>query len=383
MMIYQLSILFCLLVFFVIVLLNLKDFKKLPSRATSVSPLVSVLVPARNEDNTIARCIESLLIQDYGNFEIIVLNDGSTDRTAEVLQSIVSSVQGAALRVIDGTTLPDGWHGKAWACQQLGAEARGELLLFTDADTVHAPDSVRRAVAALDESRADMLSLTPYQETKSFWERLIIPVMYVIVFCYLPLRMVREHASEAFCFANGQFIMMQRKMYDLINGHSAVRRNIVEDVWLCKAVKRAGGSVAVYNGTDTVRCRMYRTLSEIWQGFSKNLFAGLGYNTIGLFSLIVMTALFYIVPYIFVFRALLLQDYSFFVFWLPCLQIALAMLMRLFIAVRFRQPLSGALLHGLSQLMLIALAANSFYLVRFGGGARWKGRQYDFSDHQS
>ncbi len=383
MMLYQLSILCCLLVFFAIVLLNLKDLKKLPPVVSGLSPLVSVLVPARNEELTIGPCIRSLLAQDYGNFEIIVLDDGSTDRTAGELQSLAQSDHGSLLCILDGKELPDGWHGKAWACEQLGAEARGEMLLFTDADTVHAADSVRRAVAAMAASGADMLSLTPYQETGSFWERLIIPVMYFILLCYLPLRMVRKHSSGAFCFANGQFIMLRRSMYDRIDGHRAVRRNLVEDVWLCKAVKNAGGTVAVYNGTDTVSCRMYRNVHEIWQGFSKNLFAGLGYNTAGLFALIAMTAVFYLVPYLFVFRALLLQDYSPALFLLPCLQIVLAILIRLLIAVKLNQPFTGALLHGLSQMMLIALALNSFYLVRFGGGARWKGRRYDFSEPSS
>ncbi len=381
MLLYQLSVLGALLLFLGILLWNLFELAPLPRRRSKGGrePMVSILVPARNEERSIEACILSLLAQEYERFEVIVLDDGSTDRTGDILRSLARSRHGGRLRILGGKPLPEGWHGKAWACQQLGEAAGGDMLLFTDADTRHAPDSVSRAVLALQEEGAGMLSLTPRQETVTFGEKLVVPLVYFILLCYLPLRFVRTRPEPPFCFANGQFILFTRESYERIGGHAAVRSDIVEDVWLCKAVKRRGGRVVSRDGTGTVSCRMYRSFSEVWEGFTKNLFAGLGYNSIGLFVLMLMTALVYIVPYGFALGAFFHGDFSPAGFWLPLVQIGIALFCRVLIALRFRQPLPEALLHVLSQIVVLFLAARSFSLVVFGGGVRWKGRRYDFS----
>ena len=380
MLFYQLIILFCLLAFLGILLWNMKELPSLPRQLpTDISPFVSVLVPVRNEEKSIECCITSLLQQDYDNYELVVLNDGSTDRTGEILEKLLHSDDRPLLRIIDGKPLPPGWHGKAWACNQLGEEARGDFLLFTDADTFHTPDSLSRSVAAMQESGADLLSMTPRQEMQSFWEKLVVPLIYFILLCYLPLKLVYASAAPSLCFANGQFLMFRRKMYKEISGHSSVRTNLVEDVGLCKAVKRQAGKVLSYNGMETVSCRMYRSFAEVWQGFSKNLFAGLGYSTPLLFVLMSITVLVYIAPYGFIIGSVMQADFSPVYFWLPLLQILVALTSRLLIAGRFHQPLSGAFLHVFSQIALLGIAVNSFYLVTFGKGSQWKGRRYNFS----
>ena len=378
MLFYQIAILLSLLVFLGILLRNLIDLPGLPEHSPDRGVLVSVLVPARNEALNIERCVRSLLRQEYAPFELIVLDDGSTDATPELLSTLVRE-SGGLMRVVQGEPLPDGWHGKSWACSQLGQQAKGELLLFTDADTMHEPDALRRTVAAIQASGADMLSLMPHQELASFWEKLVVPLIHVILMCYLPLRLVRRSRRAAFCFANGQYILFRRKFYDRINGHSAVRDAIVEDVWLCKSVKKAGGSVVAFNGTDVVNCRMYRNFREIWEGFSKNLFAALGYSTPGLFVLIMLIAALYIAPCVFFFHSLFAGEFTVSLFWLPLSQIAVAFLCRLLIALIFRQSLGMAFLHVFSQVVLLAIAANSFYCIKFGKGASWKGRNYNFS----
>lgn len=380
MILYQLSVLFCLLLFLGILLWNLGELQALlPGEGTGDGPMVSVLVPVRNEEHTVERCVRSLLDQDYGNYEVIVLDDGSHDRTPEILESLLQSPRAERLRVLGGKPLPDGWHGKAWACHQLGLAARGRVLLFTDADTRHEPGSLSASVEALLRADADMLSLTPRQETVTFGERLVVPLMYFILLCYLPLRFVRTRPEPSLCFANGQFILFTREGYERIGGHEAVRSDIVEDVWLCKAVKRNGGRVVSYDGSRIVHCRMYRSFSEVWNGFSKNLFAGLGYNAPGLFALMLMTALLYVAPYGFLFDAALDADFSAGRFWLPAAQIGIALGCRMLVAARFRQPFPETLLHAVSQIVLLLLAFRSFTLVAFGGGVRWKGRRYDFS----
>jgi chlorobactene glucosyltransferase len=383
MILYQLFVLGSLLVFLGIVLKNLSVLSRLPAVPDSagIQPSVSLLVPARNEELNIERCVRSLLAQRYPDFEVIVLDDHSTDGTHMVLNELVSSASDARLRIIDGRELPAGWHGKSWACQQLGEQAIGELLLFTDADTCHQPDALSRAVEAVHRSGADMLSLTPAQEAETFWEKLIIPLVYHILFSYLPLEMVWKSRYPAFCYAIGQFILFRRDTYVKIGGHRSVSDNLVEDVWLCKAVKRAGGNVVVYNGSDVVHCRMYRGFGEVWKGFSKNLYAGLGNSIPGLLVLMALVVMLYLAPWGFFLLALLCDDQTPAGFWIPGLQIAVALLIRVLIALKFRQTLWSALMHGFSQVVLLAIAFNSFRVTVFGKGPEWKGRNYSFLKH--
>ncbi|NTU67655.1 MAG: glycosyltransferase [Chlorobiaceae bacterium] len=380
MVIYQIFILGCLLVFLGIILRNLVDLPDLPPGAGCVTsgPRVSLLVPARDEESNIGGCVASLLAQDYQDFEVIVLDDHSTDETWRELERLAAGPGGQKLCFIKGAPLPDGWHGKAWACQQLSANCTGELLLFTDADTRHRPDALRRAVAAMSASRADMLSLTPFQELGSFWEGLVVPLVYHILFSYLPIGLVSGCGSPAFCYAIGQFILFRREAYLTIGGHRSVCSNIVEDVWLCKKMKGAGGRVVAYNGTDAVNCRMYRGLGDIWSGFSKNLFAGLGENVPGLFALMAMVAMLYLAPWGFAAAALLRGEITVAGLWLPAAQILVAVCSRIIVSLKFRQPLWPGLLHAASQVVLILIAFNSFRQGVFGSGPVWKGRSYRF-----
>lgn len=375
---YQIIVLASLLLFFGILLRNRLDLRPMPDHPIDDPPFVSVLVPARNEERSIERCVRSLLAQEYPRFEVIVLDDGSEDATGAILQRLAGS-SGGLLRTLQGAPLAEGWHGKSWACQQLGLQASGELLLFTDADTFHRPDTLRRAVAALREGKGDMLSLTPHQELGTLAERIVVPMVYVVLLCYLPLRLVSASPLPAFCFANGQFILFRKESWQRIGGHEAVRRSLVEDVWLCMAVKRSGGRVVACNGDDAVACRMYQGLGEVWEGFSKNLFAGLGNSSIALFLFVLLSVAFYVVPPFFLFAALLSGSFTPELFWLPALQVGVALTSRFLIARLYRQPLADILMAPLSHLMLAAIGLNSFRLQKWGGGARWKGRRYIFS----
>jgi len=377
MLIYQLAVLISLLVFFLILLKNLFDFKSLPKIQPKSFPKVSILVPARNEEKNIGQCIKSLLNQNYPNFEVLVLNDHSEDRTGDILQALKQ--ENSNLKVLLGHELPEGWLGKCWACHQLSENASGELLLFTDADTIHTSESLVRSVSALQSNHADLITLIPFQQLKSFWERVIVPLIHFSVLCYLPIKNVWNKKNLAFVFANGQFMLFTKEIYKKIGGHESVKNALVEDVWLCKAVKKAGGKPMPFRGVEEMSCRMYHNLNDAYEGFSKNLFPGLGYSLIGITIICILSFLFYIAPIGFIVYALIFNQITLALFFLPLFHLILAVLLRLIIALWFKLSIFESLLHALSMLMFILIAINSVRWIKFGKGALWKGRRYNFS----
>ncbi len=239
--------------------------------APSRWPKVSVLVPARDEEAHIARCVRSLLAQDYSDFEVLVLDDQSSDETGPILARMASSE--GRLRVLSGQPLPPGWLGKNWACHQLAAQASGELLYFTDADTIHQPQALRAAVAVMEEERADLLTGFPRQVVRTWGERLIVPFFSWACYCFLPLSLAYRLRAPALSCAIGQLLVFRRSAYQAIGGHSAIRASIVEDLQLAKRIKAAGHRWRMFDATRLVSCRMYRSGSEARAGLSKNLFA--------------------------------------------------------------------------------------------------------------
>lgn len=225
---------------------------------------VSVIVPARNEEDCLGLCLASLSNQSGISFEIIVVNDHSTDGTREVAE------QYARARVIDANELPAGWVGKNHAVYCGAKVAQGKWLLFTDADTVHRHGSLRHAVHEAQEYRADLLSYSPKQEVHSFWERILMPVVFAELQRQYPPKKVSSSKSMV-AAANGQYLMISRETYDAIGGHEAVKDKILEDVELAKLVKQSGRRIRFRYGRDAVKTRMYRTLAAIWEGWTKNL----------------------------------------------------------------------------------------------------------------
>ena len=229
-----------------------------------VTRIVSVLVPARNEEANLAACLESLVGQNGIAFEIVVIDDHSTDRTAEIARSFPN------VTLVTADPLPRGWCGKQHALYCGMRRARGEWLLFTDADTVHRPGSLARALGEAVEFRAALLSYSPEQEVRTVWERAIMPVVFAeLARTYRPSE-VCDPASPA-AAANGQYLLIRREMYDEIGGHSAVRGTLLEDVAMAKAVKLAGGRLRFRFGGDAVSTRMYRNFGALWEGWTKNL----------------------------------------------------------------------------------------------------------------
>jgi glycosyltransferase involved in cell wall biosynthesis len=228
------------------------------------APLVSVIVPARNEESSLGACLESLVAQEGIAFEIIVVDDSSTDRTRAIAESF------PGVRVIEPGPLPEGWTGKNNAVTAGVREARGEWLLFTDADTVHKPGSLAKAMAEAQKQRADLLSYSPEQEVHSFWERAVMPVIFAeLARKYPPSRM--SDPATKLAAANGQYLLISRAAYDAVGGHAAVADSLLEDVALAKKFKVAGYKIIFRYGGDAVRTRMYRSFRQLREGWTKNL----------------------------------------------------------------------------------------------------------------
>ncbi len=236
------------------------------------APLISICVPARNEENNIRKCVESALAQDYHNLEIIVLDDRSTDATPSVLKEIAA--RHSRLRVIRGVELLSGWAGKPHALYQAAQSARGEWLCFVDADTTLAPQALSSCYAKALDTQADLFTTMNEQILGSFWEKTVMPlVMTALSVGFSPRKVNDPNSRDA--IANGQFILIKRKIYDAIGGHEKVKDQIVEDKAIAEQVKWNGHRLIVADGSRLISTRMYTSLPTMWEGWTKNIYLGL------------------------------------------------------------------------------------------------------------
>ncbi len=236
-------------------------------------PLVTVIVPARNEAHNIARCVTSILATSYPNLELVVVDDLSTDGTADVAHR--ASEGDPRVRVVRNSPLPEGWFGKQWACATGARLARGEILQFTDADTVHGPDLVTRSINAMRSTEADLFSVAGRQELIGFWEKVVQPQIFMILAMrYGGTESVNESTRVSNKIANGQCIFVTRASYDAIGGHGSVRASVAEDLLLAQRFFAARKRVVLMLGLEQLSTRMYGSLGEIISGWRKNVFAG-------------------------------------------------------------------------------------------------------------
>jgi chlorobactene glucosyltransferase len=237
------------------------------------APPLTVIIPARNEAANIARCVASLVRSEYPALEIIVVDDHSADDTSRV--AVDAGAGDARLRVVHAPDLPPGWLGKQWACAHGVSLAHGRVLCFTDADTVHAPDLHARSVRALLDRRADVLSVAGMQELGTFWERLVQPQIFALLFARYGGTEIVSHATKPEdVIANGQYMLFQRTAYDALGGHASVRGKVAEDLALAMRAKGQGMRVHFIRGLEQLSTRMYSSLGALIRGWMKNVYAG-------------------------------------------------------------------------------------------------------------
>lgn len=253
---------------------RLRSAQGLPAQGLPATlPLVSVLIPARNEVLRIGRCLDGVLAQQYPNYEAIVVDDGSTDGTDVLLAR--AAAHDSRLRVLAGRPLPPGWAGKPNACQQAAEAASGEWLLFLDADTAAAPTLLGATLAHAQRQQLAMLSVFPLLELGSFWERVIMPPFLGVIMAVFPIeRLNNPDLPAEQALANGQCILVRRDAYLAMGGHGTVRDAVLEDVHLAQAMRRSGQRVGVAVGLRHLQVRMYTSLAEIVEGLTKNAVAG-------------------------------------------------------------------------------------------------------------
>ena len=353
---------------------NVYVFRRLADFADehAPTPIVSVLVPARNEERSLGACLDSLVRQQYDTYEIIVLDDGSTDRTARIAHSFMG--RHPSVRIVQGRPLPPGWFGKAFACDQLATLARGEILLFTDADTVHAPWMIRAVVGAVAVG-ADVVTAFPEQEIGSWSEALTVPFIFFTIWAMLPIGRVWSDPSPRVVAANGQVLAFTRAAYVQIGGHRVVRRSVLDDMDLARRAKRAGLRVRLADGVGTVRTRMYRSVPEVWQGFSKNAYALTGASPAVAVGFAALLIALYLLPSVLLILSLIVGQHGWTWRTLPIVLIFLMIAQSGIVARRMRRPFWQPVVQPLGVLCFLTILANSLRWHAHGATV-WKGRRY-------
>ncbi len=365
-------------------LLNLAVYRRPVSRSEFDGEKVSVLIPARNEAGRIAPLLHSLARQNHPNFEVIVLDDHSTDGTRErVEREAAACGLTARLQIAGGAPLPEGWTGKGWACHQLAGLASGAWLLFTDADTEHEPDALSAAMGLAQVTGAGLLSAWPQQITRTWAEILVVPLIPFLILGFLPMwqlwlaqrspwfaALLPKSLLQALGAANGQFMLFRRETYGACGGHAAVCGHLVEDVALGRRVAglaREGHRLVNCDGSRIVRCRMYTSFTEVWEGFTKNLRAGFDQAS-GIF---VASLVFQLVVCVLPFALLGAAESR----WPAGLAVAGLVGMRSLLAWRLRTAWASVWLHPVGYLLALAIALNSWRRTA-RDGVTWKGRIY-------
>lgn len=335
---------------------------------------VSVLVPARDEAAAIERCIRSVFRARGAIGEVVVYDDRSTDATPEILERLADEFP--KLRVLEGEPLPDGWVGKPRACHRLAEAAEGEVLVYLDADTTLEPEGLERLVSLLEQGpagRSDLATAVPRQICASWSEALVVPLLHLTYTSWLPMSLVWRTSDPRFLAANGQVMAIRRDALEEVGGFEAVRADVVDDMALGRAFKRAGHTVVFADGARIATCRMYESWREIWEGFSKNLYEGIGENPWTLALVVCLYAGAFVAPWVAAPVGWALGATT--VAAAAGVGVACNLALRSALALRFRHPASSVLLHPVGVGALFAIAVNSFLWHR-RGEVRWAGRVY-------
>jgi len=330
----------------------------------SSRPVTSLLVPARNEEANLRTLLPALLRLEYPRLEILVLDDGSEDGTAAVVQEH-AAMRGARLRLLEGRPPPPGWMGKSWACHQLAAAASGEVLVFCDADVVPLPAALDRTIAAMQSTLAGAATVIPRHRLEGWMESAVVPlVVQLPVLALLPMALVHRVRAPSLSMANGQWLAFTRAAYADCGGHAAVRDTVLEDVALARRVKAAGHRLLPLVSHSLVSVRMYRDSAALWEGFGKNVYSLAGGRPATFVAALAVFGLVAVYPWL---GAVLGVRGA-------LVPLALLAVVRACGVLLFRHGIRSALLHPAGSMVLTAIALKSYVGTR-RGTMEWKGRR--------
>ncbi|MBT8392251.1 MAG: glycosyltransferase [Ignavibacteriaceae bacterium] len=327
-------------------------------------PLVSILVPARNEEQNIANCISDVYNQTYQNYELIILDDESEDRTASIIKNKISDFGiSQKTNLISGKPIPKNWIGKNWACHQLSLEANGKYLVFMDADVRQSSHVIESCLKLIDKHQIQLLTCFPTQIIESFGEWLIVPLMNFLLLTFLPLIKVYSSEKKSFVAANGQLLLIERNTYDKIGGHREVASKVVEDMEIARNVKKFGFKMMTYLGENSISCRMYTGFRQGVIGFTKNFYSGFNLPPVvfALFLVFLLSSFF--LPFLMIFVN------SKFI-WV----VLIIIIGRISTSLSSKQNLLiNVLIHPVQIILMIAIGISSVYKTS-KKTLKWKGR---------
>jgi len=358
------ALLLPLLITVFVVIYNYFTATKLEFQKSEIKkfPKVSILIPARNEEENIEACIKSAAAQSYNNFEIIILDDNSTDKTNEIAKKYIRE----NINLINGEKLHAGWLGKNWACRQLAKNSNGDLLLFIDADVVMHKNTVETVINLFTENKVHMLSVFPKQINNSFGTELIVPLLNWLLLSFLPLRKVLNSSRESFAAAIGQFILIDKQAYEKIGGHDFVKNKVVEDLEIARELKRNNFKIMTVLGSNFIHCKMYEDFKSAVNGFSKNFYLGFNIKPLTFSFLLTFIITIFLLPYFLVFF-----DERYFV------NIILLIIGRYFVAeLSGQKKIINILLHPFQMFFLFIIGLNSLLLTE-NNKIEWKKRKIE------
>jgi len=347
-------------VFLLIVIYNYSSTLYLnnASQKNDSNDFISILIPARNEEKNIAALLESILQQSFANYEVIVLDDNSTDNTHSIVSQYSHNDQ--RVKIIRGKELPSGWIGKNWACFQLSQHAKGEYLLFIDSDVTLSDSVIMNSLNELKKKEVSVLSIFPTQIIAGVGAWLITPLMNWLLLNFLPVKFVYKMKSKKFSAANGQFILIEKNVYNKVGTHEAVKDKVVEDMEIARRVKSQGFKIITLLGGNSVYCKMYNSFSEAFNGFSKNFYRGFNLPKPAFILLIIFLLILFLLPfYLLIFNILF------------TVIVMMIFIERIFISIISKQNwFVNVVLHPLQMIAMLAVGINSVTSPKI----KWKGR---------
>ncbi|TFE03000.1 glycosyltransferase [Jeotgalibacillus salarius] len=359
-------VLILILTFFLFMtIINIFTMPRLNRHLNDHSTKISFLLPMRNEETNAEEVIKSILASSHTNKEIIVLNDQSEDETAKILAKFDDQI-----KVIEGKPLPEDWVGKVFACHQLSEEASGDYFCFIDADVRLHPNAISQALNILNKRGASLITGFPQFPTNSLLAKLLVPLQHFFVFFHLPNIVANHTKIPAFTAAHGAFMLFEKEAYLNSGGHKAVKNSLVEDIHITRTLKKNGYRCILSNISNGVTCDMYDTNKEVWEGFSKNIFTGLGRSLMASIAVSLFYLCFYFLPLPLAIIGLINGD------WIWILPLLIIFLQTFLIDSATGQSKVHFIYMPVSAIALVILLISSIIKSINGSGYTWKGRIY-------